>query len=87
MATVHNTREIRTDIINGPSQGGPGSTAAERGSVDTAGGWDGTAGLWGGPGKELEIDSGASSLAIGLQVFHGERDQAWGREDQGRLTE
>lgn len=66
MATVHNTREIRTDIINGPSQGGPGSTAAERGSVGTAGGWDGTAGLWGGPGKKLEIDSGASSNSYWL---------------------
>lgn len=37
--------------------------------------------------RSWRLTVGASSLAIGLQVFHGERDQAWGREDQGRLTE
>lgn len=30
---------------------------------------------------------GLPLTAIGLQALHGEGDQAWGREDRGRLTE
>lgn len=30
---------------------------------------------------------GLPLTATGLQAFHGEGDQAWGREDGGRLTE
>lgn len=86
MARVHSTREIRTDIINGPSQGGPGSTAAERGSVLLEVGTEPRA-YRVVQERSRRLSVGLPLTAIGLHVFHGEGDQAWGREDEGRLTE
>lgn len=40
-----------------------------------------------GPVERSRKGVGLPLTATGLQAFHGEGDQAWGREDGGRLTE